>query len=64
MEAFSRSDSPPVSQTPSAKASPVLGSTSRHTSNQRTIANWDHPPPEANPPLLTCQGLQPRHHTR
>jgi hypothetical protein len=28
------------------------------------IASKDHTPPEANPPVLTCQGLQPRHRTR
>jgi hypothetical protein len=42
----------------SAKESPILGSNPRHPSNQRTIASWDH-----LPPVLTCQGLQPRHHT-
>jgi hypothetical protein len=27
--------------------------------NQGTIASWDHPPPEANPPVLTCQDITP-----
>jgi len=34
-----------------------------HPPNQMTIASWDHPPPETDPPELKCQGLQPRHHT-
>jgi hypothetical protein len=37
---------------PSAQASPILGSTPRHPSNQRTVASWDHPPP-----VLTCQDI-------
>jgi hypothetical protein len=64
MEAFSRSGPPPSVAEASAKASPILGSTPRLPSNQRTIASWDHLTPEANQPVLTCQCLQPRHHTR
>jgi hypothetical protein len=48
-----------VSQRPSAEVSPILGSTSRHPSNQRTTASRDHPQPEANPPVLTCQDITP-----
>jgi hypothetical protein len=44
---------------PTESNSGILGSTLRHPSNQRTIASWDHPPPEANPPLLACQGITP-----
>jgi hypothetical protein len=28
------------------------------------IASWVRLPPEANPPVLTCLGFQPRHYTR
>jgi hypothetical protein len=63
VEAFSLSDTPPpqVSQRPSAKASPILGSTVKYPPTQRAIASWDHLPLEANPSVLTCQGLQLRH---